>query len=63
MREDYEALRSRYDEVVASHSAAVSKLELSQVGGDYSVGVTCTAAAGVSRMNDVTDAERDANPM
>ncbi|XP_037083928.1 disks large homolog 5-like [Pollicipes pollicipes] len=30
MREEYEALRSRLDDVVASHSAAVSKLELCQ---------------------------------
>lgn len=30
VRDDYEALRKRYDEVLASHSQAITKLELAQ---------------------------------
>lgn len=30
VRDDYEALRKRYDELLASHSQAITKLELAQ---------------------------------
>lgn len=30
VRDDYETLRKRYDEVLASHSQAITKLELAQ---------------------------------
>jgi hypothetical protein len=32
VKDDYTMVRKRYDDLVASHSAAVSKLEHSQVG-------------------------------
>ena len=32
VKEDYTVMRSRYDDLVSSHSAAVGKLEHSQVG-------------------------------
>ena len=31
-KDDYAVMRRRYDDLVAAHAAAVSKLELSQVG-------------------------------
>ena len=31
VRDDHDALRKRYTDLIASHSAAVNKLELSQV--------------------------------
>lgn len=30
VRDDYEALRKRYDDILASHSQAITKLELAQ---------------------------------
>lgn len=31
IKDDYDSLRKRYDDLIVSHSAAVNKLELSQV--------------------------------
>lgn len=40
IKDDYDSLRKRYDDLIVSHSAAVNKLELSQVSS-FNTAIEC----------------------